>query len=230
MTKQEREEKRRQRLIELSEYESGLRAQGYHYIAGMDEVGRGPLAGPVYASCVVLPEAFDGTGIDDSKKLTERRRNDLSRRIRQDALAVGMGQASPEEIDQYNILEATRIAMKRAFDDANRQLEQVSGGLHIDYLLIDALTLDRMDIPQEGIVHGDSRILSIAAASIVAKTARDAYMTEMSSQYPGYAFEKNKGYGTAQHYEGIRQHGITEIHRKTFLKNLEERHHISPEK
>ncbi len=224
MTKQERLEKMKQRFLEMTQRENELHQEGVRYIAGMDEVGRGPLAGPVYTACVVLPEDFDVLGVDDSKKLTEKKRIQMDTEIRERALAIGIGIATPEEIDEINILEATKKAMVRAFEEANQQLMEKISGAEIEHLMIDALKLDDISVPQEGIVHGDANSISIAAASIIAKVARDAYMVEMDQQYPGYAFASNKGYGTAAHYDGIRNQGITPIHRRSFLKNFKEKH------
>lgn len=214
MTKQERLEKEKQNLLEMRAHEDELHAKGLKYIAGIDEVGRGPLAGPVYTACVVLPEGFDVLGINDSKKVTEKRRTALDVEIREKAIAYGIGIATPEEIDELNILNATKLAMKRAIKACNDKLPE---GEEIELLLIDAVKLD-VDVPQESIIKGDARILSIAAASIVAKVARDNYMVEMDELYPGYAFASNKGYGTAAHYEGLMELGFTPIHRKTFVK------------
>ena len=227
MTKAERLEKMRTRFCEMTARENQLRQEGIRYIAGMDEVGRGPLAGPVYTACVVLPADFDVLGVDDSKKLSEKKRIELDCEIRSRALAVGIGIASPEEIDEINILEATKKAMVRAYEEANRQLAAREEGAAIQHLMIDALELPAIPVLQEGIIHGDATSISIAAASIVAKVARDAYMVEMDAVYPGYAFASNKGYGTAAHYAGIRENGITPIHRRSFLRNLESRHGVS---
>lgn len=215
MTKQEREEKARARAEALSAPEREMRASGIRCIAGIDEVGRGPLAGPVYAACVVLPAEFDGIWIDDSKKLSEKKRRELDLRIRAEALAVGIGTADPGEIDDHNILNATKLAMVRAVRLAEASLPQ-----GIELLLIDAVSLPELNIPQRAIVKGDATCLSIAAASIVAKVARDAYMIQMEERYPGYGFASNKGYGTAAHYAGLRAQGLTPIHRRSFLKNF----------
>lgn len=222
MTKEERLAKQRERFAEMTAHENELRAGGLKYIAGIDEVGRGPLAGPVYTACVVLPEDFDVLGIDDSKKVTEKKRNELDVIIREKAIAYGIGIASAKEIDTYNILNATKLAMGRAINEVNNKLAEIGGG--IELLLIDAVKLEDVDIKQESIIKGDATCLSIAAASIVAKVARDNYMVEMDEQYPGYGFASNKGYGTAVHYDGIREFGMTPIHRKTFLKNFAEKH------
>ena len=223
MTKAERLERDRLKLAEMKAHEDELRGGGCRYIAGIDEVGRGPLAGPVYAACVVLPEDFDVTGVNDSKKLSAKKREELSEVIKEKAAAYGIGIADAAEIDEINILEATKNAMKRAITACNEMLAERSEDLDtcIDMLLIDAVRLDA-GIPCEPIIKGDEKSLSIAAASIVAKVARDAYMSEMDSVYPGYDFASNKGYGTARHYEGLRTRGYTPIHRRSFLKKFEE--------
>lgn len=221
MTKAERLEKQKEMLVEMSARERELHSAGYKYIAGIDEVGRGPLAGPVYTAAVVLPENFDVLGINDSKKLSAKKREELSAIIKEQAIAYGIGIASAEEIDEMNILNATKMAMLRAIDNCNDKLAKIGG--QINHLLIDAVKLDT-EIPQESMVKGDEKCLCIAAASIVAKVARDSYMTEMDAQYPGYDFASNKGYGTASHYAGLREFGATPIHRKTFLKNFDEKH------
>ena len=227
MTKQERAERDAAKLIEMRAREDELRAEGYRFVAGIDEVGRGPLAGPVYAACVILPEDFDVTGINDSKKLSAKRREELSGIIKERAVAWGIGIADNHEIDEVNILEATKHAMKKAIAATRDMLAEKGlltgeGGEHKkDMLLIDAVKLDA-GMPSESIIKGDEKCLCIAAASIVAKVARDAYMTEMDDVYPGYDFAGNKGYGTAKHYEGLRTLGKTPIHRLTFLKKFDE--------
>ena len=219
VTKAEREEMLREKLQTMQEFERGLRAKGTKYIAGIDEVGRGPLAGPVVSACVVLPEDFDILGVDDSKKLSEKKREELFDKILSKALAWGVGMCDNSIIDEINILNATKRAMESAVITADKALGE-NCGAHIEHLLIDALTLDELDLPQTGIIKGDAKSVSIAAASIVAKVTRDRMMVEYAKEYPNYAFESNKGYGTKAHYEGISQHGITPIHRKTFLKNI----------
>ena len=227
MTKQERLERDIAKLAEMKAHEDELRAEGYRYIAGIDEVGRGPLAGPVYAACVILPENFDVPGINDSKKLSSKKREELSDIIKERAVAWGIGIADNNEIDEINILEATKNAMKRAITAvrdmlAERDLLASEGEEYAqDMLLIDAVKLDA-GMPSESIIKGDEKCLCIAAASIIAKVARDSFMTEMDSVYPGYDFAGNKGYGTAKHYEGLRTLGKTPIHRKTFLKKFDE--------
>ena len=225
MTKAERLERDIRKLAEMKAHEDELRSQGYKYIAGIDEVGRGPLAGPVYAACVVLPDDWDIPGVNDSKKLSARRREELSEIIKDRAVAYGIGIADNHEIDEINILEATKNAMKRAVQACNEVLSGKFPGSEpapeISLLLIDAVRLDA-GIPSESIIKGDEKSLSIAAASIVAKVARDNFMTEMDEIYPGYDFAGNKGYGTAKHYDGLRTLGYTPIHRKSFLKKFEE--------
>ena len=227
MTKEERLKRDTARLIEMKAHEDELRERGFRYIAGIDEVGRGPLAGPVYAACVILPEDFDVPGINDSKKLSAKKREELSDIIKERAVAWGVGIADNNEIDELNILEATKTAMKRAIAAVRDMLAEKgllaseSGAGAQDMLLIDAVKLDA-GMPSESIIKGDEKCLCIAAASIVAKVARDAFMTEMESVYPGYDFAGNKGYGTAKHYEGLRTLGKTPIHRKTFLKKFDE--------
>ena len=242
MTKEERLRKQLERLAEMKRMEETLHIQGYQYVAGVDEVGRGPLAGPVVTAAVVLPEDFDVPGIDDSKKLSEKRREELYDIIMERALAVGIGQANHDVIDEINILQATKRAMRQAIDAADRMLrERIGGdgtdrvpaaeeldkgpdgddeGSTIDFVLLDAVQLPDLGIPQQSIVKGDAKVLAIAAASIVAKVTRDRMMVEYAKEYPYYAFERNKGYGTKDHYAGIREHGICPIHRRSFLKTI----------
>ena len=224
MTKEERLRKQIERLAEMKQTEAQLHQRGYRYIAGVDEVGRGPLAGPVVTAAVVLPEDFDVPGVDDSKKLSPKRRDELYEVIMQRALAVGIGQADHQVIDDINILQATKRAMLQAVQEADRALRAAtditSAGGGIDFVLLDAVQLEGLTIPQHAIIKGDANVLAIAAASIIAKVTRDRMMEEYAKEYPWYAFESNKGYGTKAHYEGIREHGICPIHRKTFLKNI----------
>lgn len=192
-------------------YELNLLKQNYKYIAGVDEVGRGPLAGSVYAAAVILDLNKDLYGIKDSKKLSEIQRSKLSQEIRDNCLAYSIAYASREEIDKYNILNATKLAMKRAIE-----------GLSIkpNYILVDAVTIDDIPIPQLSIIKGDDLSVSIGAASIIAKVERDQYMDEMSGIYPQYLFNKNKGYGTREHIDAIKRYGICELHRRTFVRNF----------
>lgn len=219
MTKAERQKMLEEKLVAMQAYERNLRAQGIKFIGGVDEVGRGPLAGPVVTACVVLPEDFDVLGVDDSKKVSEKKREELFDKIRERALAVGIGICDNNVIDEINILEATKKAMAMAVLEADCQLKEKGlGGL--EHILIDAVVLKDVEFPQTNIIKGDANSLSIAAASIIAKVTRDRMMVEYHEQYPHYAFDSNKGYGTKAHYEGIESHGITPIHRKSFLKNI----------
>ena len=237
MTKAEREALLMEKLAEKKAFDDTFRsgsrdgcsaAQGGYrtkYIAGVDEVGRGPLAGPVVAACVVLPEDFDVPGVDDSKKLSEKKREALYDEIMSRALAVGIGRADNLVIDEINILQATMEAMKEAVAAADQMLRQrigadqgSDGSAAIGHILFDAMTIEEIKIPQTSIIKGDAKSLSIGAASIVAKVTRDREMAEYHKIYPDYGFESNKGYGTKAHYDGIRRCGITPIHRKSFLK------------
>ena len=219
MTKKEREEMLAERLEQMKTFERGLAERGVLYVAGVDEVGRGPLAGPVVTAAVILPEDFDVLGVDDSKKLSDKKRRELDVLIREKALAYGYGMRDNETIDRINILNATKEAMKDAVDEAAMMLE-IKHRKTLQHVLIDAVKLEGLDYPETPIVKGDQRSISIAAASIIAKVKRDDMMITYASKYPGYAFEKNKGYGTKEHYEGLREHGITPIHRRSFLKSF----------
>ena len=193
--------------VDLLAYEKGLYEQGIQLIAGVDEVGRGPLAGPVVAASVILPVDAQIVGVNDSKKISAKKRAVYYQEILEVAVAVGIGSASVAEIDELNILQATKLAMKRAVDALDVKPE---------YLLIDHLTLE-MNLPELGITKGDSKSLSIAAASIVAKEVRDQMMAELGKTYPAYGFEKNAGYGTKAHREALKNHGyIKEVHRQSF--------------
>ena len=208
MTKEERLIKLKEKLSEMKSYEKDLWAKGCKYVAGVDEVGRGPLAGPVVTAAVILPEDFNVLGVDDSKKLSPKKRDELYDLIIKNAIAVSIGRKEPEIIDEINILQATKEAMKEAI---------LGLGVRPDHVLIDAVKLDDLGIPQTSIIKGDAKSVSIAAASIIAKVTRDREMIEMDSVYPGYAFASNKGYGTKAHYEGLKKLGPCPIHRKTFL-------------
>ena len=194
------------RLEQMLRYEKELYKAGYQTIAGIDEVGRGPLAGPVVAAAVILPPGCKIKGLNDSKKIPKKKHQEIYQAVLDKALAVGIGLIDNEGIDQVNIYEATKLAMKEA-------LSKLS--LKPDYLLIDAMKLD-IDIPQESIIKGDANSLSIAAASIVAKVTRDKLMADYDKEYPGYDFAQNAGYGTKSHLQGLEQNGVTPIHRKTF--------------
>ena len=181
----------------------------YNYICGVDEVGRGPFAGPVVAAAVILPKDCDILYLNDSKKISEKKRDILYDEIYEKAVAVGIGMASEKVIDEINILQATYKAMQSAIE----KLEVVP-----DLLLNDAVTIPEISIPQVPIIKGDAKSASIAAASIVAKVTRDRMMKEYDAVYPGYQFARNKGYGTKAHIEAIKAQGICEIHRRTFVK------------
>ena len=189
-------------------YEQAKRKEGYQLVAGIDEAGRGPLAGPVSAAAVILPDGFTHTLLDDSKKLTEKRREIIYEEItNRDDIVWGMSMGDREEIDSINILKSTHAAMARAA----RKLKQLP-----DYCLIDGLSVPNFPIASEGIVKGDTKSLSIAAASIIAKVSRDRIMLKYAEQYPEYGFEKHKGYGTSLHLEALKKHGPCAIHRQTF--------------
>ena len=214
MTKAERQKRMEEDLIRMKAYEERLYREGnrcgkIEYIAGVDEVGRGPLAGPVVAAAVILPPDFAVLGVNDSKKLSEKRREELYDVILGEAVDWSIGMLDPEVIDRINILEATKEAMAEAVAGLRKRP---------DHVLIDALTLPSLEIPQTGVVKGDANCLCIAAASIVAKVTRDRMMAEYHKMYPAYGFDRNKGYGTKAHYEGIEKEGICPIHRRTFLK------------
>ena len=211
MTKAERQEKLKERLDVMLTHERRLWSSGRSHIAGVDEVGRGPLAGPVVAAAVILPQDFDVLGIDDSKKLSPKKREKLFEVIKEKALAWSVGWVGPERIDEINILEATKEAMTQAVQGLS---------LQPDHVLIDGnFTVRALALPQTAIVKGDANSTSIAAASILAKVTRDRYMEEMDAVYPGYAFASNKGYGTKAHYDGLKAQGPTPIHRKTFISD-----------
>ena len=221
MTKEERLIKQIERASELRKIEGKYRALGHAFIAGVDEVGRGPLAGPVVAACVVLDPEYEGIGIDDSKRVPEKRRENLFDEIIDNALCYGFGLCDNNVIDEINILEATKKAMSQAVISANKMLVEKFDSdeeFLIDIILVDAITIPNIDAKQISMIKGDANSLSIAAASILAKVKRDRMMREYDDIYPGYGFLSNKGYGTKAHYEGIKRQGITPIHRKTFLK------------
>ena len=190
-------------------WETALHAEGYRYVCGVDEVGRGPLAGPVVCAAVIMPPDDLLEGVDDSKKLTAKRRERLASLIRQKAVAWAICRVEPQVIDEINILQATRLCMKNAVESLS---------VRPDFVLTDGnMTLDT-DIPQKSIVKGDARCYCIGAASIIAKVERDALMAEYAAVYPGYGFEKNAGYGTAAHIQAIKDNGLTPIHRRSFTK------------
>lgn len=193
-------------------YEEKYKNQGFNAICGIDEAGRGPLAGPVYAAAVILPFGTEIEGLNDSKKLTPKKRDVLFDTIREKALAYSIAYATVEEIDELNILNADFLAMRRALDGLS---------IKADCALIDGNIIKGMDdIKTETIVKGDANSASIAAASILAKVSRDRKMCELAEKYPQYLFEKHKGYGTKLHVEALKKYGACEIHRKTFLKKI----------
>ncbi len=198
---------------EKLQFERALQAKGYQYIAGVDEVGRGPLAGPVVCAAVIMPLSEDEiiVGIDDSKKLSAKKREELAEKIKRTALAYTIIEVSEREIDEINILEATKKGMKEAIEGLSLPAEIVltDGNMTID-----------IQTPQHSVIHGDALSYSIGAASIIAKVYRDKLMDEFALLYPHYAFEKNKGYGTAAHIQGIKEYGLCPIHRRTFTKKF----------
>ena len=200
------------RLENMLSYEKELYKQGMTLIAGVDEVGRGPLAGPVVATAVILPKDCKIRGLNDSKKIPKKKHLEIYQAVQDQALAIGIGIMDNHIIDQVNIYEATKLAMKEAISQLSPQPE---------HLLIDAMQLD-LPISQTAIIKGDANSLSIAAASIVAKVTRDSLMKDYDDQYPGYDFTANAGYGTAKHLEGLEKLGVTPIHRTSFepIKSL----------
>ena len=194
------------RLEKMLAYEKELYTQGIHLIAGVDEVGRGPLAGPVVAAAVILPKACKIPGLNDSKKIPKAKHKEIYEAVLQNAIAIGVGVKDNHVIDQVNIYEATKLAMMEAIDQLEPQPQ---------HLLIDAMKLD-LPISQTSIIKGDANSLSIAAASIVAKVTRDQMMEDFDREYPGYDFAQNAGYGTAKHLAGLDQLGVTPIHRRSF--------------
>ena len=194
------------RLEKMLAYERELYAQGIDLIAGVDEVGRGPLAGPVVAAAVILPKACKIPGLNDSKKIPKSKHKEIYEAVLQNAIAIGIGIKDNHVIDQINIYEATKLAMMEAIGQLDPQPQ---------HLLIDAMKLD-LPIPQTSIIKGDANSLSIAAASIVAKVTRDQMMEEFDCEYPGYDFTQNAGYGTANHLAGLHKLGVTPIHRRSF--------------
>lgn len=203
-----------ERLKKMNVYENKYYKEGYKIIAGIDEAGRGPLAGPVVAAVAILPRDSIIEGINDSKKLSKVKREELFDIIKREAVDYGIGIADNFEIDDVNILNATYLAMKRAIESLK---------LKPDCTLNDAVVIPNIDknIHQVSIIKGDAKSISIAAASILAKVTRDRMMEEYDKKYPGYGFSKNMGYGTNEHYEGLKKYGKTEIHRESFLKNFE---------
>lgn len=197
--------------IDMWEFEHIKQAEGYQLICGVDEAGRGPLAGPVCAAAVILPDGVEIPGLNDSKKLSDKKRRELLPIIKEKAVAYSIAFADHQEIDSINILQATFLAMQRAID-----------GLSVkpDFALIDGNREKDFCLPVQTIVQGDGRSVSIAAASILAKVTRDDLMDQLAKEYPGYGFEVHKGYGTKAHYKALAQLGPSPVHRMTFLKKL----------
>ncbi|MBM6802099.1 ribonuclease HII [Mediterraneibacter glycyrrhizinilyticus] len=202
-------QKERERLAQMRKYEEQYKE--YRFICGIDEAGRGPLAGPVVAGAVILPSDCEILFLNDSKKLSAAKREELYDEIMEKAVAVGVGMASPARIDEINILQATYEAMRTAVSEL---------GVEPDILLNDAVTIPEITIPQVPIIKGDAKSVSIAAASIIAKVTRDRLMVQYEEVLPGYGFAKHKGYGSKEHIEAIRRLGPTPIHRRAFIKNF----------
>lgn len=206
----QKQQDKKQALVEqferMNQYEFDARSKGYQLIAGIDEVGRGPLAGPVVSAAVILDEKTPIIGLDDSKQLSVKKRTELFTEIKEKAIAVGIGVVDAQGIDQHNILGATKLAMQEAINDLNPAA---------DFLLVDAVHLNN-PLPNVVMNQGDSKSNSIAAASIIAKITRDLMMVEYGMKYPGYGFENNAGYGTKEHLEGLKNQGVTPIHRHSF--------------
>jgi ribonuclease HII len=206
------DEKEKERLIKMTEFERKCYEHGYKMVAGVDEVGRGPLAGPVVAAAVILGEDVLIPGVNDSKKLSEQKREYLYEEIKSKALSCSIGIVSEKIIDEINILNATYMAMKQALEGLSVKPE---------YILLDAVTLKDVDIPQKGMIKGDSLSLSIAAASIIAKVERDRIISGYDEVYPNFNFSRHKGYGTSEHIECIKKYGLLPIHRRSFTKNFQ---------
>ena len=193
-------------------FEKQFREQGYNLICGVDEAGRGPLAGPVFAAAVILPIDCEIEGLNDSKKLSEKKRELLFDVIKEKAIAYSIASASVDEIEEVNILKATFLAMNRAISGLN---------VKADFAIIDGNRVpDNIAVNCEALVKGDSKSMSVAAASVLAKVSRDRLLIEYDEKFPEYNFKKHKGYGTKEHYEAIAKHGICEVHRKSFLKGV----------
>ena len=197
--------------VDMWEIERQIYAKGYTMVCGVDEAGRGPLAGPVCASAVILPQGLEIPGLNDSKKLTDKKRRELFPVIQEKAIAYGIGLASHEEIDEINILQATFLAMERALDQIRNQ---------VDFALIDGNREKDFGLPVMSVVKGDSLSANIAAASVLAKVTRDDIMETYAKEYPQYGFAVHKGYGTKAHYQALTEFGPSPIHRMTFLKKF----------
>ena len=205
-------EKEEERLKNLKKYEEELRKKGFKYICGIDEAGRGPLAGPVVVASVIMPENSMIEGVNDSKKVSEKKREKLYDQILEEAISYGVGIVGQDEIDEINILNATKKGLTMSLKELT---------VKPDLIIVDALThIDTMGIPYESIIKGDAKCYSISAASIIAKVTRDRIMREWDKVYPEYGFEKHKGYGTSAHIEAIKKYGLCPIHRKSFTTHF----------
>lgn len=195
----------------MLELERQAYEEGFQSVCGVDEAGRGPLAGPVFAAAVILPPGLIIEGLNDSKQLSEKKREELFNIIQREAVCYGIGMADHKEIDRLNILQATFLAMRRAVEKLSQQP---------DLAMVDGNRDPGLGIETRTIVKGDAQSASIAAASVLAKVSRDRYMLELDTLYPDYKFAKHKGYPTKEHYQAIREHGVSPVHRKTFLKKM----------
>lgn len=215
-------EKEFERLTELKKIEEEFYEKGVTSIAGIDEAGRGPLAGPVVVACVVMPKDSMIEGVNDSKKVSEKKREKLYEQITEEALGFGVGIISQEEIDRINILNATKEGLTAAIKEMEKDLQEKQRGFEKpEIILVDALTkIDTDHIPYKSIIKGDAKSYSIAAASIVAKVTRDRIMRAWDEVYPMYGFAKHKGYGTSAHIAAIKEYGLCPLHRKSFVKNI----------
>mgnify|MGYP005789970049 FL=1 len=215
-------EKEFERLKEIKKIEEELYVQGIKSIAGIDEAGRGPLAGPVVVACAIMPRDSMIEGVNDSKKVSEKKREKLYDQIVEESIAYGVGIISQEEIDRINILNATKEGLTMAIKEMEKNLyERNRGFTKPEIILVDALTkIDTDHIPYRSIIKGDSKSYSIAAASIIAKVTRDRIMRQWAEVYPMYGFEKHKGYGTAAHITAIKEYGLCPLHRRSFVKNI----------
>ena len=215
-------EKELERLKELKKIEDELYMQGIKNIAGIDEAGRGPLAGPVVVACVVMKSDSTIEAVNDSKKISEKKREKIYEEIIKEAVAYGVGIVSQTEIDKINILNATKLGLKIAVKEMEEDLhKKTSNVVKPEIILVDALTkIDTDNIPYKSIIKGDSKSYSIAAASIIAKVTRDRIMRQWDEVYPMYGFSKHKGYGTAAHISAIKEYGLCPLHRRSFVKNI----------
>lgn len=225
-TRETMKEKELERLKEIKKIENELYQKGIQSIAGIDEAGRGPLAGPVVVACVIMPKDSMIEGVNDSKKVSEKKREKLYEQIIEEAVAYGVGIISQEEIDRINILNATKEGLTLAIKEMENDLKDKNRNIEKpDIILVDALTkIDTDHIPYKSIIKGDAKSYSIAAASIIAKVTRDRIMRQWDEVYPVYGFAKHKGYGTANHINAIKEYGLCPLHRHSFVKNIVEKY------